>query len=82
MHCLFKDLVGDCLTLRGSTVVKEELEDRVAARECGSHDVLKLNLELIAGIERLEGVLPVVNVQESFLMWVKFREELLDQRLC
>ena len=82
MHCLFKDLVGDCLTLGCSTVVKEELEDRVAARECGSHDVLKLNLELIAGIERLEGMLPVVNVQESFLMWVKFREELLDQRLC
>ena len=74
MHCFLEDRVRYCILATGIAQVEEELEDGVAACKGGGHRILKLNDELICSIECLESIFPVVDVQETFLVWIELRE--------
>lgn len=81
MDSFFKNGVCD-LTASTIAEVYEKVENTVATRKRRLHHVLKLNDELIWGIERFECISPVIDVHESFLMRIELGEKFLDQRLC
>ena len=81
MHCFLKDSISYLVFSAGSAKVEEKLEDGVAIWEGWGHGVFELNNELVSRVKGLEGVAPIVNVEEAFLVWIELREEFLDQRL-
>ena len=81
MHCFLKDSISDLVFIASSAKVEEKLEDGIAVWEGWGHRVFELDDELVSLVKGPEGVAPVVNVKEAFLVWVELREEFLDQRL-
>lgn len=76
----FKNGVRD-LTAPTIAEVYEKVENTVTARKCRLHHILKLNDKLVWGIERFECISPVIDVHESFFVWIELGEKFLDQRL-
>ena len=45
------------------------------------HDVLEFYEKLVACIEGLEGIAPIVDAEEALFVRIEFREQLLDEGL-
>ena len=82
---------GKCSLLEGNTVdgllathsaAEEVIEGRLCSNELALNSVLELNKNLSFPVESFEGAGPVLFAKVSFLVGVKFAEQLLDQRRC
>lgn len=78
-HGLLKHSIRDGLPFTSIAIVDEKCEDRVTVGKGRLDDVFELDEELVASIERLEGVTPVINSKEALLVRVKLREKFLHQ---
>lgn len=58
---------------------QQELEERITICECAHSNVLNLNQKLVIPDERFKCILPVIHVDETFLVGIKFWKKLLQQ---
>lgn len=70
MYSLLKDGIGHSVTT-STAEVNEKVVHRVTVCESRRYSILKLDYELVRGVECLECISPVIDVKESFFVRVK-----------